>query len=54
MLVALISFTLIILLYEMIRNKRKSEWVTTEGKKNVQVECELLTDIQYTPLITDL
>ena len=54
MLLALISFTVIILVYEMIRNKRKSGWVTIEGKMDVQVEYDLLNDVKETPLITEL
>ena len=53
-LASLISFSLIVLIIERIRNSRKSGWVTTEVKKNVQVEYEILNEINESPLITDL
>jgi len=50
--VALVAFSVIVIVTESIRNRKKSEWITTEVKKNP--EYELLTDVKETPLITEL
>jgi len=54
-LAGVVAFSVIVLVLESIRNKRKNGWVTIESKKNViPVDYELLNDVKDTPLITDL
>ncbi len=54
-LAGVVAFSMIVLVLESIRNKRKNGWVTIESKKNViPVDYELLNDVKDTPLITDL